>query len=145
MITINQITTKETISVRHPVLRQGKPIESCKFDDDDLPSTFHLGAFINTELIGVVTILNKKSKLSAAKFQFQLRGMAVLLEFQKKGIGQALVKYAENNVKNYNGELIWLNARQVAVDFYSKLDYKIIGEEFNIPNIGAHYTMIKYL
>ncbi|GAL68931.1 hypothetical protein JCM19301_2950 [Jejuia pallidilutea] len=43
---IMQICAKETYPVRHPVLRTGKPIETCAFNGDDLPSTMHIGLFI---------------------------------------------------------------------------------------------------
>lgn len=145
MIIIKRISTNEAIIVRHPVLREGKPIDSCKFNGDDLPSTFHLGAFFKSELIGVVTILKNKNNLVSNNHQFQLRGMAVLHKFQKKGIGISLVKTAEEKIKELNGTLIWLNSRQIAVEFYSKLGFEKIGEEFNIDKIGPHYTMIKYL
>lgn len=48
MIEIKKITSYETMIVRHPVLRQGKPIETCHFEGDDLSSTYHLGLFLTT-------------------------------------------------------------------------------------------------
>lgn len=129
--------------VRHPVLRQGKPVDSCKFDEDDLPTTFHLGAFYNDKLVGVVTILKKDKNTFVKKNQFQLRGMAVLQEYQGQGIGAVLVKQSEDRVIEQKGSLIWLNARQVAVNFYERLGYKISSDKFEIPLIGVHYTMTK--
>lgn len=129
--------------VRHPVLRQGKPVDSCKFEEDDLPTTFHLGAFYNDKLVGVVTILKKDKKSFVKKNQFQLRGMAVLQEYQGQGIGAVLVKQSENRVIEQKGSLIWLNSRQVAVNFYERLGYKISSDKFEIPLIGVHYTMTK--
>lgn len=143
MIEIKGITSGETFMVRHPVLRQGKPVDSCKFDEDDLPTTFHLGAFYNDKLVGVVTILKKDKKSFDKKNQFQLRGMAVLQEYQGQGIGAVLVKQSEDRVIEQKGSLIWLNARQVAVNFYERLGYKISSDKFEIPLIGVHYTMTK--
>lgn len=45
MPNIKKITDLETYSVRHVVLRKGKPIETCRFEGDDLPSTSHFGYF----------------------------------------------------------------------------------------------------
>lgn len=143
MIEIKGITSGETFMVRHPVLRQGKPVDSCKFDEDDLPTTFHLGAFYNDKLVGVVTILKKDKNTFVKKNQFQLRGMAVLQEYQGQGIGAVLVKQSEDRVIEQKGSLIWLNARQVAVNFYERLGYKISSDKFEIPLIGVHYTMTK--
>jgi|SRR5690606_16773280 len=129
--------------VRHLVLRKGKPLDSCKFDEDDLPTTLHPGAFYNDNLVGVVTILKKDNKSFFEKNQFQLRGMAVLQEYQGQGIGAVLVKQSEERVMEQKGPLIWLNARLFAVSFYEKLGYEISGDEFEIPLVGVHYTMKK--
>ena len=71
--------------------------------------------------------------------------MAVLSNFQKKGIGEKLVNYAESDAKNRNGDLIWFNAREIAVPFYQKLEYKIFGQPFDIGDIGNHFVMFKKL
>src|SRR5690606_30600009 len=129
--------------VRHPVLRKGKPLDSCKFDEDDLSTTFHLGAFDNDKLVGVVTIIKKENTSFLEKNQFQLRGMAVLEHYQGQGIGAILVKQSEDRVMEQIGSLVWLNARLVAISFYEKLGYKISSDKFEIPLVGMHYTMTK--
>ena len=145
MIKIVKISLDEVISVRHPVLRTGKPIESCRFDGDKLSTTFHLGAYINSILVGVVTILYQRNKLLSNERQYQLRGMAVIESYQKMGIGKELVLAAENLVKEKSGSLVWMNARLLAVPFYEKLGYSVFGLKFNIPKVGEHYSMKKTL
>ncbi|MES2748576.1 MAG: GNAT family N-acetyltransferase [Bacteroidota bacterium] len=145
MIEIKEIPFTSTYSVRHPVLRQGKPIESCFFDGDDLPTTKHFGAFSNEKLTGVVSVYQNKNTNFQENNPFQIRGMAVLTDFQKKGIGELLVLQTEDYVRKQNGELIWFNARELAVGFYEKLNYQKMGEPFLIPDIGLHYIMFKKL
>ena len=53
---IKKITASETIAVRHPVLRNGKPVESCRFDGDDLETTQHFGYFDGGKLVGVISL-----------------------------------------------------------------------------------------
>ncbi|HEX8575537.1 MAG TPA: GNAT family N-acetyltransferase [Flavobacterium sp.] len=137
------ITSAETFSVRHPVLRAGKPIESCRFEGDDLATTTHLGLFKGNHLVGIISIFEIKSVLFNDERQFQLRGMAVLEEHQKKGFGEKLVRHAELYLKSINASLIWFNARSSAVAFYKKMGYLIVGEAFIIENIGLHYVMFK--
>ena len=60
-ISIKLITAKDTYSVRHPVLRKGRPIEDCAFENDDLESTFHFGLFYNDTLVGVATFLKSNN------------------------------------------------------------------------------------
>lgn len=142
---IKEIPAIETFSVRHPVLRQGKPIESCRFDGDELPTTHHFGLFIENNLVGVISVFEKQHSLFADPRQFQIRGMAVLEHYQKKGLGESLMKHAEDFIKTQNGTLIWFNARIIAVGFYQKLGYQIIGDAFEIADVGTHYVLFKRL
>ena len=143
MIEIEKITAFETIIVRHPVLRPGRPIESCHFDGDDLPTTSHFGLFLENQLAGVISAFKAQSKLFSEENQYQIRGMSVLSEFQKKGFGEALLEYCENEIRIKKGELIWFNARETAVGFYEKSGYGILGDSFEIPDVGPHYILYK--
>ncbi len=140
---IQKITAIETYPVRQPVLRAGKPIESCHFEGDELQSTHHLGYFINNQLIGVVSLFEVQHSLFGAQKSIQIRGMAVLDSHQKTGIGNQLIQEAENYCRKQNAMLIWFNARTSAVGFYEKLGYKIEGSEFEIKDIGPHFLMSK--
>ena len=75
--------------------------------------------------------------------QYQLRGMGVLKEYQKRGFGNLLIEKGEDIIKQENGTIIWCNAREIAVNFYKKNGFKIIGKPFVIPKIGLHYVMYK--
>ncbi|MEO6174156.1 MAG: GNAT family N-acetyltransferase [Flavobacterium circumlabens] len=142
---IQEIQSKETYIVRHPVLRKGKPLESCLFEGDDLETTHHFGLFLDSELIGIISLYSKINTTFAQKNQAQIRGMAVLEQHQKKGIGEALVKHCENYCLQKNTDLIWFNARTAAVGFYQKMNYKTVGEAFDIKDVGEHYLMFKKL
>ena len=144
-IYIKQVTAVETFKARHPVLRPGKSIESCHFEGDDDASTVHLALYVAEALSGVISVFEKGHELFPEAHQFQLRGMAVLEENQKKGYGKLLIEEAENKISHKRGELIWFNARLVAVPFYEKLGYKKLGDPFDIGDIGAHYVMYKKL
>ncbi|HLA55265.1 MAG TPA: GNAT family N-acetyltransferase [Flavobacterium sp.] len=143
MRTIKEITAAETYPVRHPVLRAGKPVESCRFEGDDKIGTKHFGVFDENELVGVASLFESASDLFDVGNQFQLRGMAVLERCQKKGFGVDLVKHAEAYARDNGGKIIWFNARIIAVPFYEKLGYRILGEPFDIADVGEHYVMYK--
>ena len=145
MTIIKEIPSKDTYIVRQPVLRKGKPIESCIFEGDDLNTTHHFGLFENEELTGIISLFSQTNIIFADKNQAQIRGMAILENHQKKGFGEALVKYCEDYCRTQNVDLIWFNARTVAVGFYKKMNYQIIGEPFDIKDVGEHYLMFKKL
>jgi GNAT superfamily N-acetyltransferase len=132
-----------TFAVRQPVLREGKPIESCHFDGDDLETTSHFGLYLNENLIGVVSVFKIINPTFISANQFQIRGMAILPQHQSKGFGQSLVKHCEEYIKNQNGTLIWFNSRENAISFYEKLGYQKVGNPFYIADIGIHYIMKK--
>lgn len=142
---IKEITAKETFTVRHPVLRQGKPLESCALEGDNLETTFHLGIFCQNKLVGISTFLNSKHPLITEENQYQLRGMAVLNEYQSHGLGKLILNHGENLLKTQSIKIVWCNAREKAVNFYKKNGYQIIGQPFDIKDIGTHYLMFKPL
>jgi ribosomal protein S18 acetylase RimI-like enzyme len=143
MFEIKEISAFETIIVRHPVLRFGKPIESCRFEGDDLPNTMHFGLFYENQLSAVISVFEAKNNLFLEENQFQIRGMAVLEQHQKKGFGEALLKYCENQIRSNNVKIIWFNARETAIGFYEKAAYQKIGTGFEIADIGTHYVLFK--
>lgn len=143
MIVVTPIPPRETFAVRHPVLRAGKPLESCFFEGDELPTTIHFGVFVDKKLTGVVSVYRNKNSNFKYKSQFQMRGMAVLADYRKKGLGELLVQQAERHVMQQKGGLIWFNARESAVGFYEKMGYEKQGAPFDIGDIGPHYIMFK--
>ncbi|KFF19932.1 GNAT family N-acetyltransferase [Flavobacterium hydatis] len=145
MSNIQEISAQETYLVRNPVLRKGKPIESCHFDGDDLPTTHHFGLFDDKNLVGIISLFQKSNITFAENFQSQIRGMAVLDDFRKKGFGEALVNYCEKYCISNNCKLIWFNARTEAVGFYEKMGYQKTGAIFEIKDVGKHLLMFKKL
>lgn len=145
MIQIKSIPSNLTHVVRHPVLRLGKPIDTCIFQGDDLQSTKHFGLYYNEDLIGVISVFENKSSIFSNTNQLQIRGMAILEKFQGKGYGRLLVNEAESYAKKSNSDLIWFNARENAAEFYKILGYQIYGSLFDIEGIGLHYVMYKQI
>lgn len=140
---IKQISYTETYPIRQVVLRPNRPLETCFFDGDSLTTTYHFGAFQNENLAGIISAFKNKHSSFEEKNQYQIRGMAVLPEFQKYGLGKQLVLHTEEFLKQQKTELIWFNAREEAVGFYQKLGYKIIGKAFMIADVGIHFVMFK--
>ena len=140
---IREIKSFETYSVRNEVLRKGKPIETCYFDGDDAETTMHFGLEHHTGIIGVVSVYQIKNKLFDDEIQFQLRGMAILETHQQKGYGALLIERVEKYCFEKKASVIWFNAREKAVPFYKKNGYTIIGDSFEIPEVGTHFVMFK--
>ncbi len=74
----------------------------------------------------------------------KLRQMAVDDMYQKLGIGSTLIGYAENFCVLNDYFTIELNARKEAIEFYKRLGYAKVGEEFEEVGI-VHSKMLKQL
>lgn len=145
MIKIKNIPSSETYAIRQAVLRPGQDIASCVFEGDDLPATIHFGLYYDDEIYAVISVYENKNVKFTEKLQFQIRGMAVIQNAQKKGFGRLLMLEVEKVIKTSKADILWFNAREAAVGFYVKLGYLIIDEPFIIGNIGTHYVMYKQL
>lgn len=74
----------------------------------------------------------------------RLRQMAVLNDLQGKGIGRALMNFAENIARDRGYKILRMHARVNAVGFYEKVGYSIRGDQFEEVTI-PHYVMEKQL
>ena len=146
-IEIRPISALDTYVVRHPVLRPGRPLETCAMGGDHRQDTIHLGAFdlVDDQLVGVATLLVENSPYFPGLIGAQLRGMAVLPSHHRKGIGAELVRALEEIARQRKDEILWMNARVSAQPFYTALGYKEIGPLFEIDPIGPHYVMYRSL
>jgi predicted N-acetyltransferase YhbS len=76
--------------------------------------------------------------------EVKLRQMAVAQEHQGKGIGQALVRKAEEMAREKGFSRISMHARQYAIPFYERAGYHAEGDIFSEVGI-PHLSMRKQL
>ncbi|WP_339712010.1 GNAT family N-acetyltransferase [uncultured Kriegella sp.] len=141
--TLRPITAEEAYTVRLRELRKGGTLEDCRFDGDHLKTTVHLGGFHNHTLVAVGSFLKNDHTLHSLTNAYQLRGMAVLEKYWKKGFGQQLLFFGEQLFSEKNIDFIWMNARKNAFGFYEKLGYSRIGSIFEVADIGTHQVLFK--
>ncbi len=140
---IKLISAEETYAVRQPVLRARRPIEDCIFDGDTLETTFHFGLYHKALLCGVASFMKNKNDSFPEETQYQLRGMAILEDYQKKGLGKLLLHTGEEKLTKINVDRLWFNAREIALKFYRNHGYETLGNSFNIEGVGIHFLMTK--
>ena len=71
--------------------------------------------------------------------------MATDENYRKIGAGKKLFLKGVEILKNNNTELLWCDARMIAIPFYKSMNMKSLPETYNIPHVGAHKTMYIYL
>jgi len=72
----------------------------------------------------------------------QLRQMAVAFDYQQKGLGKELLRFAEETAREKHYSSMRMYARKTAAGFYEKSGYAVVGEEFTEVGI-PHYEMVK--
>jgi len=137
---IRRISREEALPLRSAVLRNNKPFDQCVLPTDDREGIFHLGYFLDDQLICIGTFFPEDYPGNGPA-GYRLRGMASDPSFAGRGYGAALINFAINELTSVQAAYIWCNARSSAEGFYSKLGFEIISEEFEIPGIGPHFDM----
>ena len=136
-----RIKAIDTYAIRHKMLRPSGTVEDCMFQGDHDELTFHLGAFVDKKLVSVASFYFEKHPAFSEAYQYRLRGMATLPEYQGQGYSSALLRTAFPVIKQNQCSLLWCNAREKALGFYKKVGFNATGELFSIPNIGKHMLM----
>ncbi|MES2417985.1 MAG: GNAT family N-acetyltransferase [Bacteroidota bacterium] len=135
------ISAQETLALRSIQLRNGLPLADCIFDTDEVDGAFHLGCFIDDELVVVASFFPHRFKIETAP-GYQLRGMATAPAFAGKGYGRKLIDFAKTQLHATDAQYLWCNARTSALEFYKKQGFELASAEFEIPGVGPHYQMI---
>ena len=129
---------QQMIKLREDILR--RPL-GLGFDPKELEeekSHMLIGAFEDEKMLGCCMLVEEKPGT------VRLRQMAVLNDLQGKGIGRALMNFAENIARDRGYKIIRMHARNNSVGFYEKVGYKVKGDQF-IEITIPHYVMEKEL
>jgi len=74
---------------------------------------------------------------------WRLRGMAVREDLRGHGIGRLVLQDCIAHIASQGGTYLWCNARPPVLDFYRKLGFEAVGEEFYKPVTGPHYVIAR--
>jgi len=129
---------QQMVKLRDVILR--KPL-GLTFTPEDLESekdNILIAAFEEDRMLGCCMLVEDRPDV------VRLRQMAVLNMLQGKGIGRALMNFAENIARDRGYKKVIMHARSNATGFYEKVGYKIKGDQFVEITI-PHYVMEKDL
>ena len=129
---------QQMVKLREDVLR--KPL-GLGFDNDELEDekdNMLIAAFEDDDILGCCMLVEEKPDT------VRLRQMAVLNDLQGKGIGRALMNFAENLARDRGYKTLSMHARKNAIGFYEKMGYVVSSPEFTEVTI-PHFVMEKRL
>ena len=141
-----QILQPEEIQqLRNEVLWPHKTFENCILETDRLSTTFHFGIQEDGLTVATVTLQQEKTVTLQQEKQYRLRAMAVREGYRGQGFGEAIVESGLNHLRELGVEVVWCDARVAALNFYRRLQFEELEEEYDIPIIGLHRFMWKVL
>jgi GNAT superfamily N-acetyltransferase len=129
---------RQMVKLRDDILR--KPL-GLGFSPEELEKekdNMLIAAFEDEDMLGCCMLVEENNNI------VRLRQMAVLNDLQGKGIGRALMGFAENLARDRGYKVISMHARKNTIGFWEKMGYKVASEEFTEITI-PHYIMEKKL
>ncbi|MEO6463060.1 MAG: GNAT family N-acetyltransferase [Candidatus Eisenbacteria bacterium] len=138
-LALRPLAAAATRPLRQRILRPGQAAHELVYPGDDEADSLHVGAFVGEDLLGVASLYRQSPEGQPARpTDWRLRGMAVVPEARRHGVGAALLAACEGHARAHGGDRVWFNARADALPFYVALGYAVIGEEYELPGIGPH-------
>jgi len=129
---------KKMVELRKEILRKPLGLDFSEADLENEKDDTLIAAFDDDEMVGCCMLCKETDE------KIKLRQMAVHEDVQGKGLGAAILNFAENIARDKGYKTIFMHARESAVGFYEKLGYQINSDVFSEVNI-PHYVMEKRL
>jgi predicted GNAT family N-acyltransferase len=129
---------EQTVALRHDILRKPLGMEFTPEQLAEEHDSWHLAAFNEQGDMLACLILKPLPEAGIVK----MRQVAVKASEQGKGLGSQLVAASEALALKRNRPHIVLHARETACNFYKRLNYSIVGDQFEEVGI-PHYRMEK--
>src|SRR5690606_29402211 len=112
---------QQMVALRNEILRRPLGLSFSPEELEKEKNEILIGAFEEDKMLGCCMLVSEEPGT------VRLRQMAVLNNLQGKGIGRALMQFAENIARDRGYKKITMHARKTAIGFYEKLGYKVKG------------------
>jgi GNAT superfamily N-acetyltransferase len=129
---------RQMLKMRDEILRKPLGLKISDAEIEKEKDNLFIAAFEDEQMLGCCMIVEMDPRKA------RLRQMAVLNNLQGKGIGRALIQFAENIARDHGYRVMSMHARKPTVPFFEKMGYKVTGSEF-IEITIPHYEMEKEL
>jgi ribosomal protein S18 acetylase RimI-like enzyme len=128
----------ETVALRERLLRKPLGLQFTATELEGEVDSYHLACYQDDMLVACIVMK------PMGNGTIRMRQLIVVEQYQRRGIGTALVAYAESFVRERGFREIVMHARETAVAFYERLGYEKEGECFIDVTI-PHFFMRKRL
>ncbi len=135
---------RELLALRSLVLRPGMGAEKCHFPGDEDADTRHYAVEWRKRVVAIASAFVRPSPRpphALLEPAIQMRSMVTLPALCGQGLGRALLDFALADLDALAPLLIWCNARVPARSFYVRAGFQVLGDSFDLPDIGPHLYM----
>jgi GNAT superfamily N-acetyltransferase len=129
---------QQMVKLRDDILRKPLGLTFTEQELENEKENMLIGAFEDEDMLGCCMLVEENPST------VRLRQMAVLNDLQGKGIGRALMNFAENLARDRGYKTLSMHARKNTIGFYEKMGYKVASDEFTEITI-PHIIMEKQL
>jgi GNAT superfamily N-acetyltransferase len=129
---------RQMVKLRDDILRKPLGLGFTAEELEEEKDNMLIAAFEDEDILGCCMLVEENPQT------VRLRQMAVLNDLQGKGIGRALMGFAENIARDRGYKVLAMHARKNATGFYEKMGYKVASDEFTEVTL-PHYVMEKKL
>ncbi|MFT4661989.1 MAG: GNAT superfamily N-acetyltransferase [Patiriisocius sp.] len=77
-----------------------------------------MGAFDGDRIVSIASFFEMYSDKIQFKKMYRLRAMATDTEYRRMGTGKAIIEKATEELRAMDVDVLWCNARKVALKFY---------------------------
>jgi GNAT superfamily N-acetyltransferase len=141
-LVVRLATLDEVRGLQLAVLRPNGPLPD---DRPPPPGTVAVGAFEDRVPVGAASLIpgaRWPGPATVAAPAWQLRSMAVRADRRGAGIGRLVLDRAVVAAREGGAATLWAEARTVALPFYVRAGWGVVGDEWVKPGVGPHRWIV---
>jgi GNAT superfamily N-acetyltransferase len=133
-VDVRAVSPADTRPLRQAVLRPHETLADLAANE---PLCAHaLGAFDGEDLIAVGLVGPE-----GGEGDWRVRGMATVAQARGRGAGSAILEGLVQHALANGARRIWCTARTPARSLYERAGFRVVSDEFELPEIGPHVVM----
>jgi GNAT superfamily N-acetyltransferase len=135
-IEVRPVPAAQTRALRQAVLRPHQSLEEMHASEPE--RAYAVGAFDGDRLVAV-GLIGPDPDANAGSWR--VRGMATDAPSQGRGFGTAVLAALLEHARAEQARRVWCTVRTPARSLYERAGFRVLSDEFEIPQIGPHFVM----
>jgi len=133
-LVVREVPIAATRPLRQAILRPHQTPE--ELAEHEPAGAFAVGAFDGAQLVAVGFVAP-----DGEPGAWRIRGMATVAHVRGRGVGTAVLDALVRHALDNGATRIWCNARTPARSLYAQRGFRVVSDEFELPEIGPHVVM----